>query len=461
MTERNTTSMHGQWSSGLVFVLAAAGSAVGLGNLWRFPYLVGENGGAAFIIIYLICIALVGFPIMVAEIAIGRHGRASPINSLRRMARSEARSEGWSLLGWLGVGAGFLILSFYSVVGGWSLYYSAQAVVGRFTDISAEGAESVFNGLVASPVAVLFWHTAFMLIMFAIVAAGVRRGLERAVKFLMPLLLVLLVVLVVYGTTTSGFAEATAFLVTPDFSALQPGSLLAALGQAFFTLSLGMGAIMVYGAYLPGRSSVPGTSVWIVGMDTVTALLAGLAIFPIVFTAGLEAAEGPGLVFVTLPVVFADISYGWAVGSAFFILLTVAAVTSGISLLEPAVAWLTETRLNSRIKATGFIAAAVWALGIACGLSLNHWAEITLLGDMGIMDSVEYVSSNLMLPLGGMLIALFLGWQVRSETLADEFACSKDNPLLRFWQFLLRYVAPAAVALVLLEATGLLDWATG
>lgn len=203
MTERNTTSVHGQWSSGLVFVLAAAGSAVGLGNLWRFPYLVGENGGAAFIIIYLLCIALVGFPIMVAEIVIGRHGRASPINSLRRMARSEARSEGWSLLGWLGVGAGFLILSFYSVVGGWSLYYSAQAVVGRFTDISAEGAESVFNGLIASPLGVLFWHTAFMLIMFAIVAAGVRRGLERAVKFLMPLLLILLLVLVIYGTTTS------------------------------------------------------------------------------------------------------------------------------------------------------------------------------------------------------------------------------------------------------------------
>ena len=461
MSEGRRISLHGEWSSSLIFVLAAAGSAVGLGNLWRFPYLVGENGGAAFIIVYLACILLVGLPIMVAEITLGRRGRASPINSLRRVARDEARAEGWSLVGWLGVAAGFLILSFYSVVGGWSLYYVLQAGLGSFGGITAERSGELFEGLVGSPGAVLVWHTVFMLILFWIVAAGVRRGLQRAVKLLMPVLFALLLGLVLYGMRTPGFGEAMDFLLQPDFAALAPGAMLAALGQAFFTLSLGMGAIMVYGAYLPSRSSIAGTAGWVVGLDTLTALLAGLAIFPVVFTVGLEPAEGAGLVFVTLPVVFGDIAFGWLVGLVFFALLSVAAVTSGMSLLEPAVSYLAETWRGSRIQAAAVITLLIWLLGIACGLSLNAWSGVELLPGMGIMDSVEYVSSNLMLPLGGLLVAIFLTWRVRAESVADELDCSHRGALFVTWHFILSYIAPAAVIVILVEASGLLALVAG
>ncbi len=461
MIQGRRTSIHGEWSSSLIFVLAAAGSAVGLGNLWRFPYLVGENGGAAFILIYLVCILLVGLPIMVAEVTLGRRGRASPINSLRRVAYDEARSTSWSLVGWLGVLAGFLILSFYSVVGGWSLYYVMQALFGRFTDISADGSGALFEGLIASPAAVLIWHTVFMALLFVIVAAGVRRGLQRAVKLLMPLLFALLVGLALYGMTTPGFGEAMTFMLEPDFSAVQPGTFLAALGQAFFTLSLGMGAIMVYGAYLPRASSIPVTTGWIVGMDTITALVAGLAIFPIVFTVGLEPGEGAGLVFVTLPVVFGEIALGWLIGVAFFVLLSVAAITSGMSLLEPAVSWMAETWEGSRMRAAAIITLAIWLLGIACGLSLNAWAGIELLPGMNIMDSIEYVSSNIMLPLGGLLVAIFLAWRVRPETVADELDSPHRHGLFVTWRFVLSYVAPALVIVILLQATGLLGWIGG
>ncbi|MDX1589764.1 MAG: sodium-dependent transporter [Oleiphilaceae bacterium] len=460
MTDKRS-SFHGEWSSGLVFILAATGSAVGLGNLWRFPYLVGENGGGAFILLYLGCIALIGFPIMIAEVTLGRRGRRSPINSIKLIAREEGLSERWSLLGWMGVAAGFLILSFYSVVGGWSLFYTAEAVTNGYMGISAEQASALFSGLIESPGLVLIWHTVFMLLLFAIVAAGVKKGLQRAVTFLMPLLFVLLLVLVVYGFTTAGFGEAMDFLLTPDFSAIGAGAVLAAMGQAFFTLSLGMGAIMMYGAYLPKSNSIPVSTGWIVGMDTLSALLAGLAIFPIVFTMGLEPGEGPGLVFVTLPVVFGEIGFGFVLGIVFFLLLSVAAVTSGISLLEPAVAYLSETWHGSRVKAAATVTFLIWLLGVACGLSLNAWSGVNLLPGMNIMDSIEYVSSNIMLPLGGLLVAVFVAWRMRQHTVSSELDTHHHHRLFVLWRLVTRFVAPAAVLLVFLEATGLLGLVSG
>ena len=373
-----------EWSNGLAFVLAASGSAVGLGNLWRFPYLVGDNGGAAFVLIYLACIALVGLPIMLAEILVGRRGRGSPVRSLGVVALGEGAHRSWVLLGWLGMLAGFLILSFYSVIGGWSFYYVAQATLGAFQGMSADAAGTLFDELRQSPSRLIVWHTLFMLALFGIVAAGVRKGVQRAVTLLMPLLLLILVGLVGYGVLASGvFLKTLAFLFAPDFGAMDEGTVLAALGQAFFTLSLGMGAIMVYGAYLPARCSIGRNAGWIVGLDTGTALLAGLAIFPIVFAAGMEPGEGgPGLVFVTLPIVFGEIPLGWALAVVFFVLLAVAAVTSGISLLEPATAYLAERRLG-RIAAAALVSGLVWILGVVCALSLNVWSHVHAPGHGG------------------------------------------------------------------------------
>ncbi|XOZ34642.1 sodium-dependent transporter [Halomonadaceae bacterium KBTZ08] len=456
MNEKRS-SVHGEWSSGLIFILAATGSAVGLGNLWRFPYLVGENGGSAFVILYLVCILLVGLPIMIGEVTIGRKGRRSPINSLRLIARDEGMNQKWALVGWMGVVAGFLILSFYSVVGGWALFYAFEAFMGGFEGLSSAGAESMFNGLVSSPSAVMLWHTVFMVIIFGIVASGVKKGLQRAVTLLMPLLFVLLVGLVIYGMTTKGFGDAMAFLATPDFGALDGDTVLAALGQAFFTLSLGMGAIVVYGAYLPEDNSIPVSTGWIVGMDTLTALLAGFAIFPVVFSVGLEPGEGPGLVFQTLPIVFGEITLGALLGVVFFLLLSVAAVTSGMSLMEPAVAYLSETFIGNRLKAAAIVSVLIWLLGAACGLSLNAWSGFQIFGQT-IFDAVEYVSSNILLPLGGLCVALFVGWKMRTTTVAAELDTHNHHNLFLLWLWVTRVVAPAAVIFIFLNATGLLSF---
>ncbi|MCC5811930.1 MAG: sodium-dependent transporter [Ectothiorhodospiraceae bacterium] len=450
-------SIHGEWSSGMVFVLAATGSAVGLGNIWRFPYLVGENGGGAFVIVYLACILLVGLPIMMAEVMIGRRGKRSPINALKTVAREEGLSSQWKLLGWLGVLAGFLILSFYSVVGGWALYYALQALLNNFSGIEPTAASGMFGSLVGSPSLVLLWHTLFMIILVVIVAAGVRKGLQRAVTILMPLLFMILLVMVVYGMTTGGFGTALGFMFSPNFGDLTGASVLAALGQAFFTLSLGMGAIMVYGAYLPRTESIPVATGWIVGMDTLTAIIAGLAIFPVVFAVGMEPGAGPGLVFETLPVVFGGIPFGFILGLLFFVLLTVAAVTSGISLLEPAVAYVTEATAMSRAGATSAIAAAIWLLGIAAGLSLNAWADIRIIPGMdeNIFGVLEFISNDIMLPLGGLLIALFAAWFMRLESVTDELGLDVASTGFRVWLLTTRFVAPAAVILVFLNALGL------
>lgn len=448
---------HEQWSSGLVFILAATGSAVGLGNLWRFPYLVGENGGGAFVLVYLACILLVGLPIMMAEVMIGRRGRRSPINTLKLVAQEEGRTHLWQLVGWLGVAAGFLILSFYSVVGGWALYYSLQALLGSFSGISGEAASAMFGGLVGSPALVVIWHTLFMLILFGIVVAGVRNGLQRAVTILMPLLFALLVILVLYGMTTGAFGQTLHFMFAPDFSVIDGRTVLTALGQAFFTLSLGMGAIMVYGAYLPTAEHIPRATCWIVGMDTLTAIIAGLAIFPIVFSVGMEPGAGPGLVFETLPVVFGSIPFGFLLGILFFILLSVAAITSGISLLEPAVAYLIESTPLGRRWATGLIVGTIWLLGIAAGLSLNVWSGVRILPGLeaNIFGTLEFIANDLMLPLGGLFIALFAAWFMRRATVAEELDLAHHGITYRLWMVATRFIAPAAVILVFLNATGL------
>jgi NSS family neurotransmitter:Na+ symporter len=451
-----TTSIHGMWSSRLAFVLAATGSAVGLGNIWRFPYTAGENGGGAFVLVYLLCVAAIGIPIMMAEIMLGRRGRQSPINTMRTLAEREGVTPLWQLLGWMGILSGFLILSFYSVIAGWTLAYVMRAAGGLFAGIDASGSEAVFSSLIGDAERLLAWHTVFMVLTVAVVARGVSGGLEKAVRVLMPALFVLLLVMVLYAAQAGDFAGGVSYLFKPDFSELRDNAgeaILSAMGQAFFSLSLGMGAIMIYGSYLNSRDSIAQNTVIIALMDTLVAVLAGMAIFPIVFANGLEPGSGPGLIFQTLPIAFGQMPFGQFFGALFFVLLVFAAWTSAISLLEPMVAWLVENRGFSRVRAATLAGAAVWLLGIACLLSLNEWSGFTIFG-MGILDLFDYVTANVLLPLGGVLIAVFAGWVLSRSASADELRLGSAL-LYKTWLILIRFVAPSAVILVLAHAIGL------
>jgi neurotransmitter:Na+ symporter, NSS family len=454
----NTELGQGRWSSSLVFVLAATGSAVGLGNIWKFPYITGEYGGGAFVLVYLACIALIGVPIMVAEIALGRRGRRSPVNTLRSLVKAEGRSRGWIAIGWLGVLTGFLILSFYSVVAGWALAYVVRAAQGVFAGASAEQTTEAFGALLSAPWALLGWHTLFMLMVFSIVAQGVRKGLERALDLLMPLLFVLLLMLVGYGVVNGNFGAAAAFLFAPDFSALTGEGVLVAMGHAFFTLSLGMGAIMVYGAYLPQSSSIGGTTLYIAAIDTLVAILAGLAIFSIVFGFGMDADGGPGLLFVTLPLAFGHMPGGTFFGFVFFALVAIAALTSAISILEPVVAYTSERSGWGRPAVTALMSALVWLLGVGSVLSFNVWEEVAPLGvfeplaGMTVFDLMDRLTTNILLPLGGLLIAVFAGWRMREASMRDELAM--QGLMFRLWLFAVRFVAPLAVLAVFLHGFG-------
>ncbi|WP_368565007.1 sodium-dependent transporter [Pseudoxanthomonas sp. UTMC 1351] len=453
------TSIHGMWSSRMMFVLAAAGSAVGLGNIWRFPYLASDNGGGAFVLVYLGCIAVVGLPILIAEVLIGRHGRMSPINTLRKITRDQGSSRGWVGIGWLGIAAGILILSFYSVVGGWTLHYAWLYLKQLLGGAPLGDPALVFQSLLSNPLELTFWHAVFMLLTTAVVALGVEKGLERAVRYLMPALLVLLLLLVVYGFTTGRMADAATFLFRPDFSRINGGVLLSAMGQAFFTLSLGMATMMTYGAYLPRDGiSIPRVVTVVALTDTSIALLAGLAIFPIVIAFGLDpAGGGPGLIFNSLPLAFKAMPFGTVYGLLFFGLLAIAAWTSSISLLEPGTAYLAEKRGLQRRKGSALLLAGIsWVIGLLSVLSLNVWSDvkvpagINVLGGKNIMDIVEFLANDLMLPLGGLLIALFAGW-VLSRTVLREQLSEMPEWLFNTLRWTLRIVAPLLVLVVLVQ----------
>jgi NSS family neurotransmitter:Na+ symporter len=454
MAERRT-SIHGQWTNRTVFILAATGSAVGLGNIWKFPYITGENGGGTFVLVYLLCIALIGIPIMMAEIMLGRRGKQSPINTMVALAKGEGRSPGWVWLGWMGVLAGFLILSYYSVIAGWAMSYVFRISGGMFLGVTADGANRIFTDLVTDPERLLAWHSIFMVMTMMVVARGVKQGLEKAVTYLMPLLFGLLLVIVIYAMTTGYFMDGLRFLFTPG--TIDGKGILIAMGHAFFTLSLGMGAIMVYGSYLSDEHSIAQASMLIALADTVVALLAGMAIFPIVFAYGLEPGAGPGLIFRTLPIAFGHMPGGTMVGVIFFTLLVFAAWTSAISLIEPAVAYLVENKGLSRIYAAVWIGAFTWFVGLGTVLSFNLWKDKTLtipyiFENLTFFDTLDYLTANIMLPLGGLFIALFAGWVMREESTSEEM---DTHPVLyKTWRFLVRFITPVAVIVVFLKAVG-------
>jgi NSS family neurotransmitter:Na+ symporter len=453
-------SIHGQWSGRLAFILAATGSAVGLGNIWKFPYIAGENGGGAFVLVYLLCIVVIGIPIMMAEVLIGRRGRQSPINTMRSLAEEEGANRHWQWLGWAGVLAGFLILSYYSVIAGWAMAYVFRAAAGLFTGLTADGISSIFNNLISEPERLLAWHTLFMTMTMIVVARGVRSGLEQAVRFLMPALLVLLLVLMGYSWNSGYFEQGLEFLFRPDFSKLTGGGVLIAMGHAFFTLSLGMGAIMVYGSYLPDKISIAKVSFAVSIADTVVALLAGMVIFPIVFANSLEPGAGPGLIFQTLPIAFGHMPYGAFFGMLFFILLVFAAWSSAISLIEPAVAWLVENRGMSRVNASVTAGIATWLCGLLTVFSFNIWSDfkpvaIGIFADKTLFDLLDYLTANIMLPLGGLLIAVFSVWTMSRASSVDELGMG-DRFFYPIWRFLVRYITPVAVIIVFLSAIGII-----
>lgn len=447
-----SSGQRAQWSSRLAFILAAAGSAVGLGNIWKFPYITGENGGGAFVLVYLFCIAVIGIPIMMAEVFIGRSGRRNPINSLRLLAERNGRMPAWRGAAAIGVLAAFLILSFYSVIGGWAAAYVGHAAMGDFTARNADGIGNLFKGLLASPYLLLFWHTVFMGSVILVVSRGLKAGLERAVTVLMPTLLILLLIAVGYATTTGHFRQAVDFLFQPNFSALSMNGVLIAMGHAFFTLSLGMGVMMAYGSYLGRDISIARTAVTVSIMDTVVALLAGLAIFPVVFANGLEPGAGPGLIFRTLPLAFGQMPLGSLFGALFFLLLVFAAWTSAISLLEPVVEWVEEKPGMNRTVSSVLVGSACWLLGIASILSLNVWSDVAPLGmferftGMTIFDLLDFFTANVLLPLSGLLTALFVGWAVSRQSLAEALSMTPAG--FGVWLYLLRIVTPVAVAVV-------------
>lgn len=444
---------HPMWSSRMAFILAASGSAVGLGNIWKFPYITGENGGGAFVLVYLLCIALIGIPIMISEVMIGRRGGRSPINSMRQMAQSDGLSKRWVWIGGMGMIASFLILSFYSVIGGWALSYVGNSASGLFAGASTETIGEMFGNLLADPYTLLLWHSVFMVLVIMIVARGLSSGMEKAINILMPIMFALLLVMVGYAMSTDNFADGFAFLFQPDFSKLTTEGVLTALGHAFFTLSLGMGVMMAYGSYLPKKVSIVKTAVTVSIVDTVVALLAGLAIFPLVFANGLEAGAGPGLIFQTLPLAFGQMSGGVLFGTLFFVLLVVAAVTSAISLLEPVVEWFEEQKGINRLTGTLIGGISIWGLGILTILSLNVWSDVHPLGmferfeGKTFFDLFDYVTANLMMPLGGLAVAIFVGWFMSKQ--AGENELDMGNGLAyNLFMFILRYITPAAVLVV-------------
>ncbi|WP_062050559.1 sodium-dependent transporter [Bacillus sp. JCM 19034] len=443
-----------QWATRVGFILAAMGSAVGLGNIWRFSYVAGENGGAAFLIIYLAMIVLIGFPIVMAEFTIGRKAQSDAVGSFEKLSPGGERlapGEPWKIAGIMGVAAAFMILSFYGVIGGWIFNYLFNYLNGNLWSAPAEGYGDFFGNFIESPRYPILWQFIFMTLTIGIVYVGVKKGIERANKILMPLLGVLLILLSVYGLTLGGAKEGLSFLFSPDWSALtDPNIYLAALGQAFFSLSLGMGALITYGGYLSKQEKLPGAAASVVTLDTLFAVIAGIMIFPAVFAFGVDPASGPGLVFVVMPDVFSSFTLGWLFAILFFFLLAAAAITSGVSLLEVAVAYFIRKFKWNRKTATLVVGFVIFIVGLPSALSQGVLAGYGL-WDLDIIDSVDFIASNVFLPLGGLIIALFMGWGwKKSEALsASDFG---NTFLGRTWIFILRYIAPIAILFVFITS---------
>jgi NSS family neurotransmitter:Na+ symporter len=461
------------WGSHIGFVLAAAGSAIGLGNIWKFPYVAGKNGGAAFILIYLISILFIGLSLVIGEILIGRHSQLNPVGAFRKISNGNRL---WTLVGYLGVLTGFFILSYYNVVAGWSLGYFVEGFRGTYhTFTTSESAALFFENRITNPVWIMGFQAAFSILVLAVVYYGVARGIERFSRILMPIFILILLFLVVWGLTLEGSDDGLAFLLKPDWSNVTGKTVLEALGQAFFSLSLGMGALLTYGSYLKEDESILSSSLMIVVLDTVIALLAGVAIFTSVFAMGFSPDAGPGLVFCVLPAVFSKMPGGNLFALMFFILLAIAALTSAISLLEVIVSYFVDEKKWSRhnvVLGSGFV---VFLFGIPSALSFGPLSQ-TILLKRTFFDLLDYLSSNILLPLGGLFTALFIGWGVKKSLFFDEFRKGAGgwidvhvfhhfSPVKKkfsyltignVWYFVVKFIAPVIILLVFLKSVGVI-----
>ncbi|MEK3983555.1 sodium-dependent transporter [Paenibacillus sp. FSL K6-3166] len=444
--EKNLLSEKKERFSSAGFIFAAIGSSVGLGNMWKFPYITGENGGAAFFLLFIVCLVLIGLPVLLAELAIGRSGRGSAATAFVRAGGG----KNWMAVGFLQVLAPFLILSFYIIVAGWTLNYAMIAFNGQLFSSSNYAGE--FNSFISGPMPMV-WQGIAILITAGVVILGVSGGIEKFNKVLIPGLVVLLIVLMIRAVTLPGANEGVAFFLKPDFSVLNAESALVALGHAFFSLSLGMGILLTYGSYVDKKQSL-GTAALAIGAgDLLYAFIAGLIIFPTTFSFGIAPDQGPSLIFIALPAAFSAMPFGAFFGGLFFILLAIAALTSAISLLEVPVSFAMERWNWSRKRSVWILSLVCFLLSIPSAMSLGMVPELSF-GGKALFDWVDFVTSNIMLPLGGLLVTIFAGyfWKGAAE------AAGLKAGWFRVWLFMLRYVAPILVFLVLLHTSGILSF---
>jgi len=444
MPKRKNQLLQDQWSSKWAFILAATGAAVGLGNVWRFPYMAGTHGGSAFVIMYLIFVAAIGLPIMIAEILIGRRARKNPVDALESLAIESNHTKEWGWLGWWGALALLLVLSFYSVVSGWSIAYLIRCLGSHFTQMSAQAVTLTWQHFLASPWQLVGWHTLFMCLTIGVIVRGVQQGLEQATKYMMPGLYIVLVILVIYAGIAGDFRHALHFLFDFHLEKITPGIVISAMGHAFFTLALGAGAMLTYGAYVPKHVSIAKAVGIVAILDVLVAVLSGLAIFPLVFAHHLAPNSGPGLMFVTLPIAFARITAGAIIGSLFFILLLFAAWTSSINLAEPMVIILMN-RLNlNRKKAALLVGFLAWLIGLGSALSFNVWDQFKFFHKFTVFDIATSLPTDIILPIGGLGFAIFAGWVMKKKFTQKEV----EPNIYKTWRFLVRYIAPAGILIV-------------
>lgn len=434
-------------------VAAAAGSAIGLGNIWRFPYVAGENGGAAFLLVYILFIFTIGVPVMLSEFVIGRNTQRNPYGAFLKLKPGGK----WYLVGVMGIIAAFTILAFYGAVAGWTLEYLYQSVINGFNNKSPEQLNTMFESFRANTLRPVMWQIMFMLLTGLIVVAGVKKGIEKYTKILMPVLFFIIIILCIRSLALPGAKDGLNFLFKPDFSKLTGGIILQALGQAFFSLSIGMGTLITYGSYISKKDNLGNSAIIVSLADTSIAILAGIAIFPAVFAFGIEPASGTGLVFITLPNIFQQMTGGYFFALLFFLLLSVAALTSSISVLEVVVAFFVENLNMKRKNATIFATVSVSYLGTLCAMSWGGFAKFQI-KDYNFFGILEYLSSNLFLPLGGLFIALFVGWFYgKGKTWREISNRGKLNvQYLNILMFLLKYVAPIAILLVFIKESNIL-----
>ena len=445
------------WSSGSTFILAAIGAAVGLGNIWKFPYVVGVSGGGAFVLVYLGCVLFIAVPILITELWIGRTGGSSPPLAMANLARQGGLNPGrWSLVGYMAMLVGYLIATYYCVIAGWTLSYIFKAG-GGFGDAEPAAVAQQFDNLLADPGALVAWHSVFMVIALFIVGRGLKDGIEKVVTVLMPLLFAMLLLMIGYAAVEGDFGAAVSFLFSTDFSKIDSATVLVAIGQAFFSISVAMGLLMTYGSYVPKNVSLTKSALIIAGADTLVAVLAGLMIFPLVFGNDLDPGSGPGLIFQTLPTAFADMPGGRVFGVVFFVLLAFAAVTSLIAIIEPIVRYAEDKWQMRRRNGVLVFGSLAWAIGLLTVFSFNIWSDVHPLGHFRafegktLFDLIDYATANLMMPLGGILMALFVGWRIKPEALSSDLSFG-STALFNGWLWMIRVIVPLAILWVLVTS---------